>query len=734
MELETDRTKSLWTSLARVVGLWPIALLLALSMAVSLHAQGTTSAVSGEVTDSTGAAVVGAEVTVSNTATGILYRGSSNDHGVYRISQLPPGSYSLKVVSPAFAPQVSPPFQLVIDQQLQQNITLLVGSTTETVSVDASTLLLDTESSNQGQVIGNKQIDDMPLNGRDYLQLAQLSAGVTPIIAGMSSPASQWSGPTTVAVAIAGLREDDASYLYDGIETRNSWYGGAGLLPSLDNIQEFKVEQSGSSAAYGSGGAFINVVTRSGTNEVHGTLYEYLRNNAFDARNYFDVGAAPAFHQNQFGASLGGPIKKNKMFFFVNYEGFRQIQPTDQFYNVPTLQQRSGDFSADTQQLLNPFDHYQPFTGNQITGQPFNAVGHKILALYPLPNGSYAGGLNYFDVSDTTDNWNQINGRFDYAISSKDSAFVRFTYQSQSTNVTDITPSMQITYPSNPKNLAIGWTHSFSPNLVNNVRYGWSHTQVGVQRADGYDVSQANPLGLVNSDVQPGSYGPPSIYVTNYANPGSLEGTQFIREGLNMLTESLTYQKGKHQITAGVDIRYRPIYLYEDWAAPSITFNGSYTGDPVADLLLGIPVSSFAATGSPLENFRMWYQAYYVQDNVRVNDRLNITFGGRWEHTQQPVETANRVGSFDVSSGQDLTYPETKVLGLGRAMVKPVYTNFSPRVGFNLSPFKKGGTDVKGGFGIYYLQANTDQYQVEVDTTKGNNILGAHVKYRFAPS
>ena len=246
----------------------------------------------------------------------------------------------------------------------------------------------------------------------------------------------------------------------------------------------------------------------------------------------------------------------------------------------------------------------------------------KILALYPAPNGSYAGGLNYFDVSNTRNNWDQENARFDDAVSSKDNVFVRFTNQNQTTSVTDITPSREIIYPSDSKNLAVGWTHVFSPHLVNNVRYGWSRTAVGKQRADGYDASAANPLGLINEADQPGSYGPPSIGVTNYANPGSTEGTDIVREGMNMWTESLALQKGRHQITTGLDIRYQPIYMYEDWAATSIDFNGSYSGDPIADLLLGVPASSFTAIGDPQMNLRMWYQSYYVQDNAQLNQAI----------------------------------------------------------------------------------------------------------------
>lgn len=701
------------------VALTIAAVLLFAMAAMHGYAQSTTSGVSGTITDTTGAVVVGAEITVANVATGVVYHSTTDGLGAYHVTQLPPGSYTMEIVKSGFQTQNLRAFTLVVDQQLQQNRALSVGTEATTVSVSDSALLIDTEASNQGQLIASQTIDNMPLNGRDYLQLAQLSAGVTPIISGMSSPASQWTGTQTVSIAIAGLREDDASYLYDGIETRNAWYGAAGLLPSPDFIQEFKVEQSGSSAAYGNGGAFINVVTRSGTNKFHGTAYEYLRNNDFDARNYFDQGAPPPFHQNQFGASAGGPILKNKMFFYANYEGFRQIQPADDFANVPTALQLAGNFSADSKQIVNPTTGYTPFAGNQIPSADFNAVGQKILALYPQANGSYNNGAyNYFFVGNTTNNWDQESGRLDWTISPKDSVFVRFTNQNQTTSVTDITPSREIIFPSAPKNLAVGWTRVFSPHLVNNFRYGWSHTAVGEQRAQGYNPAYANPLGLINEADQPGSYGPPSFGVSGYANPGSTEGTDIVREGMNMWTESLLIQKGKHEITVGTDIRYQPIYMYEDWAATSLGFNGAYSGDPIADLLLGVPSSAFTAIGDPELNLRSWYQAYYVQDNIKLGHKLTVNIGGRWEHASQPVDTRNHVGSFDVATNQDLSYPDTNALGLGRNMVKPIYTNFSPRIGFNWSPYENGNTDVKGGFGIYYLQPNINQYEVEVDTTK----------------
>ncbi|MGB7167526.1 MAG: TonB-dependent receptor [Acidobacteriaceae bacterium] len=705
------------------------ALVLMLSISFSARAQNIVSSqVNGTVTDASGALVVGAGVSVTNVATGVVYHAQTDNLGSYHVTDLPPGTYTMDVFKSGFTRQRVQPFALIVGQLFQDNITLAVGQTEQTVSVNAADLLLNTESSHDEQLIGSQQIDNMPLNGRDYLQLAQLDAGVVPVsgIQGINSPASSWASDSgVVAVDISGLREDDNSFLYDGIETRNAWYGAAGLQPDPDMVQEFVMLNSDAPAQYGSGGAFINVVTRSGTNQFHGTAYEYLRNNDFDARNYFDVTtSAPPFHQNQFGASVGGPIKRNKIFFFGNYEGFRQLVPGDDYNLVPNANQLAGNFGADSQQLYNPYildpatpTGYAVLPGNQVPSGYFSTIGQKILALYPAPNGSYNNGTaDYFNVATTTNNWDQFSGRVDYTISAKDTLFGRYTQENQTAIAPGMTSYNSQTFPSNPKNVAIGWTHTFSPRLVDNFRYGWSHTAVGLERSDGYDTSLANPLGLINETDFPGSDGPPSIGVNSYGNPGSTNGTDILREGLNMWTDALMLQKGKHQLTAGVDIRYEPIYSYEDWSATSIGFTGVYTGDPVADLLMGVPNTTRTSLGTgPTENLRTWYQAYFVEDNYKVNRKLTLNYGLRWEHRSPPIEVNNHIGSFDVATGQDLTYPATSVLGLGRNMVKPVWTNLAPRFGFNFFPSTKLNVDIKGGFGMYYLQPNINQYQVEVD-------------------
>ena len=702
----------------------------------AVYSQSTTSSLTGTVTDSTGAVVGNAIVTVTNEATGVQQRVKTGPQGTYRIGQLPPGNYTMKIEGAGFQEQDLTNINLVVDQQGRQDAKLEVGGTVQTVTVSGAPQLLDTVASNQGQVISNKQIIDLPLNGRDFLQLAQLSAGVSPSnISGMNSPASAWTGTQTVSISVAGLREDDTSYLFDGIESRNAWYGAIGILPSIDNIQEFKIEQVGSTAAYGNAGTFVNVVSRSGTNGLHGTAYEFLRNNALDARNYFDVGAAPAFHQNQFGGSVGGPIKRNKMFFFLNYEGFRETAPTTVYNRVPTLAQRAGDFSGTATQLVNPFTGL-PYAGNQIPTSDFSPAAVKMLAFYPSPNGSFSGGNNYVNVQNTLTNWDQGSARIDYTISQKDTVFGRYTQESLNSTEPGLTFFGGRIFPSHPKNLATGWTHVFNSSLVNNVRFGWNYTETGQNRAAGYDTTQANPLGLNYAEIQPGSFGPPSINLNGYANPGSAGGTEVIRENLFMGTDTLLLQHGKNTASVGADIRYDPVYMYEDWQGSNLSFNGNYTGNVVADALVGAPSSAATSVGDPTLNLRRWYQSYFAQDTYQLMPKLTVNGGIRYEYNQPPVDTANHVGSFDFATGTLLTYPDTRTLGLGRQMVHPVYTNISPRLGFNFSP--DSNTVIKGGFGMYWLAANLNQLEVMVDTPKyysvqnyNNAVAGQPLNFRL---
>jgi hypothetical protein len=701
----------------------PTALLVAtLFCGLYCFGQRTACELAGTVTDSSGAVVPGAEVIITNTETGITETKKTNDVGEYLFPTLRPGTYTLRVSAAGFKTQDVQPFKLYIDQAARRDITLAVGSTTETITVSAGSVILQTENASQEQVIENKQISDLPLNGRNFMQLAHLSTAVTPIMSGMNTAATYWgggggAGTGAVSMSIAGTREDDVSYLLDGIETRNSWFGAVGIRPSVEAIQEFKVQQTGSSAAYGFGAVFVNSTLKSGTNTLHGTAYEFLRNNVLDARNFFDRGSPPPFRQNQFGGNVGGPVVKNKVFFFFNYEGFRQSRPFPWYTRVPTAAHKQGNFSDLATQLVNPF------TGAAIPGNiidpnitPFSPAGVKALSYFPDPNGNYPGGNNYFTNRSTQNRWNQVNARGDY-YSTHDSLAVSFTLY----DLTSIRPGLvddgNVTFPLNNRSVAIGWVHTFSPTMVNEFHLGWSRTDSGEIRAHGYDEAWRNPLGLANSGNTPGQYGLPGIYLRGYGSPSPGAGTNIIHDNIFMATDSLLLQKGKQAIRVGGDIRFEPMYMYENWANPYVTWNGSYSGEPVADLLLGVFSDAGTALGDPTLHWRRWYQAYYVQDDIKVTPRLTLNLGLLYEYVTVPVDTRNHVGAFDPATGDVVNYPDTARLGLGRAMAFPDRNNFAPRFGLAWRPFGEK-TVIRAGYGVYYMLSNMNQYEQLVDGPK----------------
>jgi hypothetical protein len=701
----------------------PTAILAAVLLcATCCFGQRTRSELVGTVTDSSGAAVPRADVTITNTKTGVTQTTKTSDIGEYRFPELIPGTYTLRVESQGFKTQNVQPFQLYIDQTARQDVTLAVGAQNETITVSASAAVavLDTENATQGQVIQNKQIVDLPLNGRNFMDLAPLSTGVTPIMAGMNTAATFWGGGGTagtgaVSLSIAGTREDDVSYLLEGIETRNNWFGAVGIKPSVEAIQEFKVQETGSSAAYGYGAAFVNTTLKSGTNRLHWTAYEFLRNNALDARNFFDIGPPPPFRQNQFGGNVGGPVVKDKAFFFVNYEGFRQSRPAPWYTLVPTPAQKQGDFSALTTPLVNPFTG-EPVADNIISSTLFSAPGVKALGYYPEPNGTYPGGLNYFTVRSTTNDANQVNARGDYYLN-RNNITGSFTLA----DLTSVRPGLvdvgNASFPLHNRSASVGWVHTFTPAMLNDFRLGWSRTDSGEIRAHGYDTSFANPLGLANSANTPGQYGLPDIGLTGYGSPSPGVGTNLIHDNIFMLTDSILFQHGKQAIRVGGDIRFEPMYMYENWAHPWLDFNGSYSGEPVADLLFGVFDSAGTAIGDPTLHWRKWYQAYYVQDDIKVTPRLSLNLGLRWEYAQPPVDTRNHVGTFDFETGDVVSYPDTSSLGLGRNMVFPDHNNVAPRFGLAWRPFGEK-TVVRAGYGVYYLVSNMNQNEQEVDGPK----------------
>ncbi len=412
--------------------------------APALWAQTATATISGAVTDPQSAPVAGAQVGVRNLATGQTRSITTGSDGFFTVSALPPGSYDVTVEMQGFKTEVSKNILLQVDQLARLSVVLQIGNLNEQVTVEALAPQVQVDDASVGQVVDNKKIVDLPLNGRQFLQLASLAPGIS-TDAGYSCvrQAGMRFGAAAANISANGLRAEDNNYLLDGVSNIDGDYNIIVISPSVDTLQEFKIQTNAYSAEFGrSAGAQINAVTRSGSNRVHGSLYEFLRNNVFDARNYFAPASQPnpPYRQNQFGVSLGGPVwvpkiynGRNKTFFFFNYEGLRIRQAQSKVSSVPTAALRTGDESSEGKPIFDPLTTVssgssfvrQPFPNNVIPSNRLDPAAKNLLGYYPLPN--VGGGVvnNYVDSQSRQTDSDQFTIRVDQQLSQKDSLFFR---------------------------------------------------------------------------------------------------------------------------------------------------------------------------------------------------------------------------------------------------------------------------------------------------------------------
>ncbi len=412
--------------------------LLALSfLAVTGLSQNIRGTILGSVHDESGAIVRGAKVTVKQTSTGLTRQESTNDSGEYLFAQLPVGTYNITAEQPGFKKLERNNVLLQVDDKLRVDLTLSVGAVTETLAVEASAPVINTDSATVGNVVDNKKVTELPLNGRNPLQLTLLVPGANQ---GVKGSQNQTQGGS---ISVNGAREQANNFLLDGVDNNDLAINQYSVAISTEAIQEFKMEESTYTAEFGrSGGAQINFATRSGSNQIHGVLYEYLRNADLDAKNFFDKPAPasiPPFKRNQFGTSIGGPIKKDKTFFFFNWESTRVRQSITRVATVPTAAMKGGNFSALLPNTiiydpnsLNAAGQRTPFSGNIIPSQDFSKVGQAILGLYPDPNApnNASSGL-YTSSQGKTDDFDQFTGRIDHRFGESDNLFGRYTFSKE---------------------------------------------------------------------------------------------------------------------------------------------------------------------------------------------------------------------------------------------------------------------------------------------------------------
>jgi len=580
-----------------------------------------------------------------------------------------------------------------------------------------------------GNVISQTFIDQLPLNGRNFSQLALLAPGTTP---GPVGGIRQTGGGNETKrggaeITTSGARGSYNLFMIDGLDDRDQVVGTIKIFPNLESIAEFKMQVANTDAEFATGGAVVNVVTRSGSNKVHGSAFEFLRNQAFDARSFFD-GQKPPFQQNQFGASIGGPIRKNKTFFFADYQGQRVHTSTTTINSEPTAAMRAGDFSGQgTIYDPNTYDAAsgtrQPFPNNKVPNNGFDAVGENLLQVFPLPNLS--GLVNNLRLNNlmvqTQDEW---DGRLDHVFSKKDSMFARYTYargdlilphdlpveKNGVLNPIAFVGTSQRTNHAPSTQATLQEIHSFGPALANQLALGYTRWFLDVEPIDlGNYTSQK--LGLQGSNTSFVSSGLASLgFSGGYTGTGNSNSVpEIVPQNTWQLSDTLSYTRGAHSMKFGASAVHNAFGFFQLGSTPGgLNFSGNYTNNPQsptgtgnawADFLLGLPNSSSKSSapgGVPYLSYTEW--GAFWQDQWRAAQRLTVTLGVRWDLFTWPTERYGRQSDFVPGPG---TIAIAGKNGASRSLLDVHHGEFSPRVGLAYRIGDK--TVVRAGYGLYFF-------------------------------
>lgn len=678
--------------------------------AVLAAGQTTRSAIFGRALDPSGAVLSGVEVIATSLDNGSTFRAMTNTDGTYVIPSLLPGKYRVEAEMAGFAKQTLPSFDLLVDARSQVDFNFQVAGSTTNITVTTQPTAIDTGSASLGQVIEEKTITDLPLNGRDFLQLVLLSAGASPL-AGSSDVKSF----NSQSVNISGGRESSNQFTIDGVFDNAVHFEGLNLQPSIDAIQEFKVQRNTFNAEFGHGQAIVNLVTKSGGNRFHGTAYEFLRNDILDARQYFDQ-AKPPYRQNQFGATFGGPLSHNT-FFFVGYEGFRSRRSITFLGTLPTAQQLSGDFTG-SGPIVDPSTG-NPFPGDQIPTDRFSDVTKRILPFLPLVGGS--GANNFITAPAFKNDFDQYNIRVDHRFNDHDSIFGRYTAGTTDLYTPGLIPLTGTTVSDTPVNFTMQWTHAFSPTLLNSALIGFNRN-LQQRLQDGANNSDLNVLQFSNAINAPVNFGLPSIQMAGFSVVGTpITLPEIVGGNTFQYGDTLAWVKGRHTFKFGADIRNTQM-PHTPYVASrgQFVFLGAVTGNPVADFLLGLPFISVGAGKGPSAFMSMIGTSFFVQDDFIVNRSLTLNLGLRYDRLSALSDrTRGRLGVFDPVRGEVVQPADVEKDGL----VNPDNRNVGPRLGFAWQPFNDGKTVIRGGYGIYYDQKPLNEYNFSLGTELAFQVL-----------
>lgn len=692
--------------MAAVLRLWFAASLMLLAATSLAHAQAFTATLIGTIVDSNGGVMPGVTVTITNIGTGQERVVVTDGEGRYTLPLLPPGQYRATAELQGFRRAVREPIALNVNQQQRVDFTLEVGSLSEELIVVAELPMVQTSTATVGTVVDQRETTELPLNGRNFLQLNLLVPGALPSTKG-TTLATQGG-----AINVHGLRESSNFFWLDGIDNTTQAIGQLIVNPPTYSIDEFRVMSPTYSSEFGrTAGAQINVVTRSGANVFHGDLYDFYRNSAMDARNVFDPpGEIPLFRRNQYGADLGGRLVRDRTFFFVGFEGLRARQGATFTGRVPLPEMLRGDFSRLGAEIRDPATG-EPFAGNQIPENQLDPIGVSLAAAYPAPNAADPA-RNFVSRPINTLNDDTLIARVDQQLTRSNRLMVRFNFQ----NIHELQPvnlfSRTTIIPGYGREqgatrfvtAGVSDTHTFTPNFLGEFRAGFNRWKLDYLQQDHAD-DVAGRVGLTGLSRKEIDFGFPLLNMGGvYENLGS--ATNLPQKGpfdTYSLSSTMTYVHGGQSIKFGGDYRYfESDFLFDSIARGSYTFTGRYTGNPLADLLLGLPTQALRGLGRNGDTqFAFVSQAFsaFVQDDWRVSDRLTLNLGLRYEYVVPTIEKENRLTNFDFSAGRVLLAGQN---GATRAMYAPDKTDFAPRVGFAYDVNGDGRWALRGGYGIFY--------------------------------
>ncbi len=681
--------------------------LIALCIAPATFAQTHRASVRGTVVDPNKAVIPGATVRLINEATNETRIATSGAGGEYAVSSLAPGTYRVEIEASGFE-TIRRNINLQVNQELRLDVGLVVGSlSTDPYLIVSPPPELRRDSPALGTVIEERQIAELPLDGRNFLELALLAPGTAP-----AAPGSAGSVRGDFAFSANGAREDSNNFLLDGVYNLDPKLNSFGVRPPVDGIQEFEISTSTYDASFGrNAGAQVNVISKSGTNRLHGTLYEFHRNAAVDARNFFAPADQPdpKYIRNQFGFSLGGPIRRDRTFFFGDYEGTRTREGITRITNVPTLAERNGDFSQSLfARPFNPFTQ-QPFTNGVIPVEFQNPIGRAIANLYPLPNRN-APFANFVSSPTSTDRSDNFDVRLDHRFSASSIFTARYSFGDRSlfepfTGPTfSLVPGFGNFVPRRSQNLMLSETHVFSPNVVNEARFAFSRVASAVT-SEGRGQSLNRQVGLPELSANPRDFGLSFITITGFSPIGDeFNNPQGSASNVFQFLDNVTYVRGAHLAKFGFEFRALQQNAFRDVQSRGfLTFSDRFplTGNALADLLLGFPALTGGARLDNHQHLRGESYALYVNDSFRVTPRLTLSAGLRYEYNSPPVDAEDRANLYDPATR---TISPVGTNNVPRGGYAPDRNNFAPRVGLAYTLNEAGTTVVRGGYGVYYDQ------------------------------